>query len=197
MANAHSTTPSLYSICPDCNRQRIIHDKRRIGKRCTQCFAKEKRNKISPGSIQQLRNGVNVSLWERVCRGCGLVSFCNKRDKNNQCRQCALKARTTHGFSAKGKEHPLYRVIKSAQARCDCPATKDYKWYGARGITVCDEWKKDPASFVYWAIANGWKRGLDLDRRDNNGNYSPENCRFITHKENCQNKSNNRLKVET
>lgn len=206
MAAANSTDSPIHSygpdgralyerVCAGCGDVSIVK-KRYLALTCHSCVMREKRNRLSPGSVQVQRGDEKVTLYERICRGCGAASLSAKKDVDRQCRQCALKARATHGLAPRGAMHPLYRIIKSAQSRCDCPATKDYKWYGARGITVCDEWRADPAAFVAWALANGWEKGLDLDRRDNNGNYCPENCRFITHQENCRNKSNSRKRVE-
>ena len=65
-----------------------------------------------------------------------------------------------------------------------------YNYYGQRNIKICDEWKKDYINFRKWAINNGYKIGLDLDRINNNGNYEPKNCRFISHKDNLMNRSN-------
>jgi len=73
--------------------------------------------------------------------------------------------------------------------RCYNITHKDYKYYGGRGITMCDEWKNDVKIFYNWAIINGWKKDLEIDRHNNNGNYEPDNCRFIIHKENCLNRS--------
>ena len=69
--------------------------------------------------------------------------------------------------------------------RCYHSKAHKFKWYGARGISVCDEWLASPISFYNWALSNGYKDGLEIDRIDVNGNYSPQNCQFITHKENC------------
>jgi len=63
--------------------------------------------------------------------------------------------------------------------RCYSPNSKDYKDYGNRGITVCDEWKHDFKCFFDWAIPNGWEPGLLIDRQDVNGSYNPGNCRFV------------------
>ena len=69
--------------------------------------------------------------------------------------------------------------------RCYHPRASNFKWYGARGISVCDEWLGEPKSFFEWALNNGYEDGLEIDRIDVNGNYCPENCQFITHAENC------------
>lgn len=62
--------------------------------------------------------------------------------------------------------------------------------YGGRGIKICPEWDhpKGHVAFISWALANGWAEGLQIDRADNNGGYSPENCRFVTLKENLKNR---------
>jgi hypothetical protein len=89
-------------------------------------------------------------------------------------------SRTKHGFARRGKYHPLYKVWSTMKERCSSPKNWKYKDYGARGIFVCDEWKDDPEAFITWALANGWAKGLLLDREDNDGPYAPWNCRFVT-----------------
>ena len=87
----------------------------------------------------------------------------------------------------------LYRTFSAMVDRCRCKTTTGYKNYGGRGIKVCDEWVGNYMAFVEWSLANGYKEGLELDRIDVNGNYCPENCRWITHKQNNNNKRYNRL----
>ena len=100
------------------------------------------------------------------------------------------KAQLTHGDSCRGKEARLYRIWRNMKSRCSNPNKPDYEYYGKQGIKVCDEWV-DYITFKEWAIANGYQDNLTLDRREGDKNYCPENCRWITIKEQQNNKSNN------
>lgn len=94
----------------------------------------------------------------------------------------------THGLS----NHPLYNILHSMKNRCYRLSNHNYNIYGGRGIYICDEWLNNPELFIYWALNNGWEPGLEVNRIDNNGPYSPENCNIVTKKENCRNRSTNR-----
>lgn len=87
----------------------------------------------------------------------------------------------------------LRDVLHGIKQRCTNPNHPLYKWYGARGIKVCIEWQKDSELFIQWAISNGYAVGLTIDRIDNNGSYTPDNCRWVTNLENQRNKRNNVL----
>lgn len=109
-------------------------------------------------------------------------------------REKSAERRKTHG-----KSHSrLMPIWLSMKQRCFNTKAKAYKSYGARGITVCDEWKNSFESFEKWAFENGYDetahKGLcTLDRIDNDGNYEPSNCRWITNAEQQRNKRSNRL----
>ena len=82
----------------------------------------------------------------------------------------------------------LYRIWDAMRTRCTNPNHNSYKYYGAKGVKICDEWK-DYAAFRAWAIANGYGKGLSIDRLDSDGDYCPENCRWATPRQqmyNCQ-----------
>lgn len=85
----------------------------------------------------------------------------------------------------------LYRVWHAMKCRCYNPNDKKYPRYGLRGIKVCDEWKNDFVKFNNWANSNGYTEGLSIDRINNDGNYEPSNCRWVTIVENSNNTSKN------
>jgi hypothetical protein len=92
-----------------------------------------------------------------------------------------------HGHARIGKRHPLFNLWGLMKGRCNNPNYVFAHRYSGRGISVCPEWANDYKTFYRWAIENGWQEGLDLDRKDNDGNYEPGNCRFVPHVVNVQN----------
>jgi hypothetical protein len=102
-----------------------------------------------------------------------------------------IKHNLTKGLH-RHKVHPLYQCWQDMKRRCYSPACAAYRNYGARGISVCKEWH-DSTTFIIWAMSSGYKEGLQLDRRDNNGNYTPDNCRWVTSLVNSLNKRTNHL----
>ena len=82
----------------------------------------------------------------------------------------------------------LHNMWGNMKQRCHYKANPWYPYYGGRGITVCPEWRNDAATFIRWALSNGYDETLQIDRIDNNGNYSPDNCRFVTRPQNMVNR---------
>ena len=101
----------------------------------------------------------------------------------------------------------LNRIYQNMKIRCYEPKSQKFKYYGGRGITVCEEWNnreiiykgqrgrhsKGFLAFQEWALNNGYNDNLSLDRIDYNGNYEPTNCRWVTQKVQCNNTRRNRL----
>jgi len=90
----------------------------------------------------------------------------------------------------------IYTTWQNMKHRCYNKNFPQYKDYGGRGITICQEWldkENGFMNFYNWALTNGYKEELTIDRIDNNGNYKPSNCRWITQKEQSKNKQNNHL----
>lgn len=87
----------------------------------------------------------------------------------------------------------LYSIWQNMLNRCRNHNVPEYEHYGARGITVCDEWVSSYVTFKQWAEQHGYNDGLTIDRIDNNGNYEPHNCRWVDMTTQANNKRNNKL----
>ena len=134
------------------------------------------------------RNFNRDSMWEFRC-DCGITCVKNlSYVKNGETTTCGCK----HKQYDKRNER-LYRVYHGMKARCYNKNNRTYKWYGALGVRVCDEWLNDFNTFAKWAIENGYDKTAPrgqctLDRIDPSGNYEPSNCRWISIAEQQSNK---------
>lgn len=109
--------------------------------------------------------------------------------KRELCRERACDRCTSHGCA----NEPWYPTYKAMMQRCghwEGASEHELRLYRDRGITVCHLWQKSPQAFGDWLLSHGWRKGLQIDRIDNNRGYCPENCRVVTPKENSNNKRN-------
>lgn len=115
-----------------------------------------------------------------------------KRNQSCGCiqRKLIAKANTKHGDSKNTSEYfNLFGLWSGMKGRCYTPTNQDYHYYGGKGIIVCEEWH-DYQAFKAWALANGYvpRENLQIDRKNSNDNYCPDNCRWVTPKENQRNR---------
>ncbi len=136
------------------------------------------------------KNKHNVAIWKCRCE-CGNIIYRSSNVlKLGHCKSCGCLGRAIPGI--KIADPRLYNIWHDMVQRCNDPKSKYYKNYGARGISVCKEWLKlEP--FYNWALLNGYKPNLTIDRKDNNDDYCPDNCRWITHEEQQRNKRSNHI----
>jgi len=129
------------------------------------------------GELATLQSNAKISGNPDI-PSCG----CKKIEVNTQ-------VHTTHGKT----KHPIYLAYTAMLDRCYNLNCRAYAWYGAKGVKVCDKWKDNPSAFIEWALANGWKKGLVLDKDElskklniNPPIYSPTTCQWITKEKNLK-----------
>ena len=115
-----------------------------------------------------------------------------KRDKSCGCKTNMLISESLIGQQRNYKHGEsgtrLYTIWVNMKQRCYNSKTDNYEIYGGRGITICDEWFNSSEMFIKWSLSNGYKEGLQINRINNDGNYEPSNCDWVTAKENCNNR---------
>ena len=151
--------------------------------------------------VKRVENLKKHTAWLCQC-DCGHTSIVRSfslKDANvRTCRYCrsyskdaSLKAKYKVETPEELKICNKLRLIwGNMKYRCNNPHYREYARYGGRGIKLCDEWSENSQVFITWALENGYKPGLTIDRIDNDGNYEPSNCRFIPRIENSVKKSN-------
>lgn len=141
--------------------------------------------------VKRAENKGNRRMWLCECE-CGNIKIIPAKGllsgKSLSCgcyqREQTSKANIEHGMTGKR----LYRIWKGMKSRCYCPNKPDYHRYGALGVEVCEEWRDDFTAFEKWALANGYREDLTIDRIDFKGNYEPNNCRWTTQRVQARNR---------
>ena len=150
---------------------------------------------INLANTKNRNNGGKEYYWlckcdcgnEKIIRGSTLK---NGATQSCGCKQkeIAIAVNTKHNKA----NTKLYKIFFSMKQRCLNSKNKAYKHYGARGINIYQDWLNNFENFYNWAINNGYKEGLSIDRIDVNGNYEPENCRWVTMNEQTKNTRHNK-----
>jgi hypothetical protein len=119
-------------------------------------------------------------LTSGAVKSCGCLYFDSNKERNKK-----------HGKT----KSRLYQIWSGIKSRCLNPQNVAFKNYGGRGITICDEWKDDFQAFYDWAISNGYRENLTIDRIDNDKGYYPKNCRWTTMKKQQNHRRNNKIVI--
>ena len=137
---------------------------------------------------------IGDGLWECIC-DCGNTCIAKGKElRNGKRKSCGClkienaikigKNNTIHGGCIGGKRTRLYNIWRQMNARCYSPKSSSWRYYGDKGVRVCDDWKiGSPEGFINfknWSLQNGYQDGLTIDRQDSSGNYEPSNCRWET-----------------
>lgn len=138
------------------------------------------------------KNNNRETVWLCQCE-CGntntIESSSLTKHRSTQCKSCS-KSKHRQAY------HGLYPVWANIKYRCLNENSSAYKNYGGRGITICDDWKNDFKAFYDWGVAHGYQKGLQIDRIDNDGNYEPNNCRFVDCATNIRNQRGTKLTID-
>ena len=127
---------------------------------------------------------------ERVLR---YKSLAYKTSKSCGCYMREFNSKNRRKFPQDTVKSRIYTIWNGIKCRCYTKSSGEYSRYGAKGITMCDEWRNDFMSFYNCAVSNGYSKELTIDRIDYTGNYEPSNCRWVSYKKQANNKSSNVL----
>jgi hypothetical protein len=151
--------------------------------------------KLTVIAFDHLHESGTTRYWLCKC-DCGNFHIAN----GSNLRAGEVKSCGCLNASKGGKTGGLKNIYNHIKQRCKNPNNDHFQWYGLKGIKICQEWENNFDAFKTWAMTNGYKNGLTIDRIDSDGDYMPENCRWVTRKVNSGNRKsrtkNQRLNSE-
>lgn len=129
-------------------------------------------------------------MYHVKCSECGWESDLRKSDITRMKKCCHVGVGGNYiNFKNSWENQRLRKIFSDMKQRCYNKNDKDYRWYGEKGISICDEWLNNTKLFEQWALNNGYRDGLTIDRIEEDKDYCPENCRWITNVQNSKYKS--------